>query len=75
MLIPTRDKNLKTRLIQMFENADKYWAWTDSQTVAAKRREIFIEEILKELDKRGYHIGLPETIEHALNSGDGTYRP
>jgi hypothetical protein len=75
MLKPTQDKDLKTRLHQMFKNADKYWEWTDCQRVVEERREIFITEILKEIEQRGYHVGLPSIIEEALNSSDGTYRP
>jgi hypothetical protein len=33
------------------------------------------ENILQLFENEGYHIGLPESIEWALNSGDGTYRP
>lgn len=75
MLKPTQDKELKMRLNQMFDNADKYWEWTASKNVVLERREIFINHLLKELEKRGYHKGLYPSIEEALNSGDGVYRP
>jgi hypothetical protein len=71
MLKPTQDKELKTRLIQMVNNASNYMPVTDSELVATKQREIVIDEILKEMEKRGYHIGLPPSIEEAFNSGDG----
>jgi len=34
-----------------------------------------LERQIKKLADMGYHIGLPDSIEWALNSGDGTYRP
>lgn len=30
---------------------------------------------IEKIEKLGYHKGLPENIEWALNSGDGTYKP
>jgi len=65
MLRPTDDKELR----QFIENA----------IFAAKQGVISVSgsanHILKHLDKEGYHIGLPSSIEWALNSGDGVYRP
>jgi hypothetical protein len=75
MLLPTQDKELKTRLIQMINNAANYLLPTTSEHVVVKQRELVIDELLKEIEQRGYHKGLPSGIEEALNSGDGTYRP
>ena len=35
----------------------------------------YAELIAKQLDGMGYHVGLPDSICEALNSGDGAYRP
>jgi hypothetical protein len=35
----------------------------------------YVMNLLKQLEDMGYHIGLPESTEWALNSGDGVYRP
>lgn len=75
MLKPTQDKELKERLVRMFDNASENFGWTTSKNVIHERHELVVTEILKEIEKRGYHIGLPPSIEEALNSGDGTYRP
>jgi len=63
MMKPTRDKKLKESLKAIHL---KYCGGSDDE---------LIQQILIELDNRGYHIGLPESIEWALNSGDGTYHP
>jgi len=34
-----------------------------------------VNRTLVKLEKLGYHKGLPSSIEEALTSGDGTYRP
>ena len=36
---------------------------------------IMVNRILQRLEELGYHKGLPPSIEEALNSGDGVYRP
>lgn len=65
MLRPINDKELKDFL--------------DFTLAQAKNGDFTIEHlkgnICSYLDKRGYHVGLPSSIEWALNSGDGTYRP
>lgn len=63
-MLPTQDKELKARIIQMTVNAENLWEWTPSKTIADVRRDIFIDEVIKEFEKRGY-----------CKSGDGTYRP
>ena len=66
MLKPTKDKKLKDNLLTML-NADAKVRFTWNDELA--------ENILQLFENEGYHIGLPESIEWALNSGDGTYRP
>lgn len=65
MLLPTQDQYLE----QFIHNA----------IFAAKQGNISPQSacnhILKHLDDEGYHKGLPTSIEWALNSGDGVYRP
>jgi hypothetical protein len=75
MLKPTQDEKLKQRLIEMMDNVSKLIEPTSSKQVAHDSRVIFIEMVLEEIEKRGYSKGLPDSIEWALNSGDGTYRP
>jgi hypothetical protein len=55
LLLPTQDKDLKARLIQMANNATKVWEWTDSKRIADEREDIFMTEVLKEISRRGYH--------------------
>jgi len=75
MLLPTQDEELRNRLVRMFDNATEVFQWTNSKREVHKRHELVISELLKELEKDGYHKGLPPSIEEALNSGDGVYRP
>lgn len=63
MLTPTRDKDLFNRLVQMFDNAADCFEWTDSKKVIHARHEKVVLEILKEIEKRGYRIGLPHSAE------------
>lgn len=37
--------------------------------------ECFTKRILEIIEGLGYYKGLPPSIEEALNSGDGVYRP
>jgi len=59
---------------------DKFLEQFISNTIYAhKQGAIGLKEstlhILKHLDEEEYHKGLPTSIEEALNSGDGVYRP
>lgn len=75
MLLPTQDKELNDRLVRMLDNASKIFGFTPSEKKIHKRHELVVSEILKDIEKEGYHKGLPPSIEEALNSGDGTYHP
>lgn len=64
MLKPTQDKVLRQSLIyQAVKHIDLSTA-TD-----------LVNDFLIEAENCGYHKGLPPSIEEALNSGDGVYRP
>lgn len=83
ILLPTQDKeaiNLLAReiLIQCWdgspENAKTAWD-TDSGEID---KEPYLKEArayLALLERLGYLRGLPSSIEEALNSGDGGYKP
>lgn len=75
MLLPTQDEKLRDRLVRMVDNATEVFQWTNSKNEVHKQHELVISEILKEIEKEGYHKGLPSSIEEALNSRDGSYRP
>lgn len=78
MMLPTRDKDLQAaitaELKYCFDEGrystapDYHWARETIETHA-------LNKILQGLEERGYHAGLPPSIEEALNSGDGVYRP
>jgi len=80
MLTAGNDKELRTRIgeiiIDNTQIADEFYGDENIRvTQAYLDIDNAITHILAELDKRGYHIGLPSSIEWALNSGDGVYRP
>jgi hypothetical protein len=58
---------IKTMQIELLDTPEIFYS-TD------KKNEC-VNKILVELENRGYHVGLPPSIEEALNSGDGVYRP
>ena len=74
-LLPTEDKTLRLRLFQMLEEAEHrfnpYLAVRQTDTL----RDTLVTEILQDFERRGYYKGLPSSVEEALNSGDGVYRP
>lgn len=41
----------------------------------AEVMEKMIKELIAKIESEGIYRPLPESIQHALNSGDGTYRP
>lgn len=65
MLLPTQDKVLRQSLIYQ---AVKH---TPNLAIASD----LVDDFLKEVEGCGYHKGLPTSIEEALSSGDGAYRP
>ena len=84
MLRPTQDKQL------LREIADRYMIQCSSgepfecphlvdcpheDKDICKWQEEKALELAQIFERRGYHVGLPESIEHALNSGNGTYHP
>lgn len=64
-LYPTKDKELKHQLEALI-NGGVF------QRIGTPK---IADNIIDYLEQRGYHIGLPSSIEEALNSGDGSYRP
>jgi hypothetical protein len=66
MQLPTQDIEAKTAVMDIlwrFDPGYKKYGTTVIQTDA--------QDILRALEKLGYHKGLPSSIEEALNSGDG----
>lgn len=63
MLLPTQDKKAISQLAAIHL---KYCGGVDNTMVI---------KILEALEKLGYHKDLPTSIEKALNSGGGTYKP
>ena len=63
--LPTEDKELKERLVRMFDNATECFEWTTSKKIVHERHELVVGEILKEFEKRGYHKGMPNWITNA----------
>jgi hypothetical protein len=83
-LYPTHDKELRKSINEILEHSTRICSKYDCDTCKYfnKTKEIMrcdepelVDLILAEFERRGYHIGLPESIEWALNSGDGTYKP
>ncbi len=77
---PTQDKEAMMKT----ESAILRFVKTLTTGLTETKPEIFYTEanvekcradILNALEKLGYHKGLPSSIEEALNSGDGSYRP
>ncbi len=64
MLKPTQDKQLRKAIAEIIIR--RYIVSGSSDT---------LDELLSVIEKLGYHKGLPPSIEEALNSGDGAYRP
>ena len=80
MLKAGQDKELRTRIekiiIDNTQIVDEFYGDENIRvTQAYLDTDNAITHILSELDSRGYHVGLPPSIEEALNSGDGVYRP
>ena len=79
MLKPTQDKELKDKITQIIKDSRCYCQCKceDCEVNNTINCSAYccMDSIGLELAARGYHIGLPESIEWALNSGDGTYRP
>lgn len=67
MLLPTRDEKALHLITESLRAAEMRQGSTN--------HTYYAELILKQLEDMGYHIGLPSSIEWALNSGDGVYRP
>lgn len=64
MILPTQDKVLRQSLIYQTVKHMNLATATD-----------LVNDFLIEAESCGYHKGLPGSIEEALNSGDGVYRP
>ncbi len=64
MTKPTQDKVLRQSLIYQ---AVKFLPLNTATEL--------VNDFLKEIEGKGYYYGLPPSIEEALNSGDGVYRP
>lgn len=70
MLLPTKDIEVLTAVIDILWRFDP-----DHNRYSYKVVQTDAQDILSALEKLGYHKGLPSSIEEALNSGDGVYRP
>ena len=62
MMLPTKDKELEQEIAKIVCMA---------YLPQAARAKLILDVV----ESHGYHKGLPESIEQALNSGDGVYRP
>lgn len=69
MKLPTQDKEIRERFVRMFDNATECFEATTSKRVVHERHELVVNEILKELERRGYHIDLQTLEERVLNRG------
>ncbi len=87
MLLPTQDKEAILTDKEIKEILNKIWHpkkyqrddgsidWSkDNYGYFDAGKDIAKAQIAK-LEKLGYHKGLPTSVEEALNSGDGAYRP
>lgn len=80
MLLPTQDDKLLEESAKALRA--RYMSYGRSPLVASWEDTPFKEYwktltkvVLKIVEKEGYCKGLPPSIEEALNSGDGAYRP
>lgn len=77
MLKPTQDKQAILTPDELKAVQDEVEAQDHTFTISvilAICHAIAKEQVAK-LERLGYHKGLPPSIEEALNSGDGVYRP
>ncbi|MCK9369910.1 hypothetical protein M0R04_08400 [Candidatus Dojkabacteria bacterium] len=75
MILPTQDKELKTLIYPILEQTFRLDDKFSYNVHSHKDIGNGIDRILLILEELGYHLGLPPSIEEALNSGDGVYRP
>lgn len=79
MILPTQDKELIKDVIKIVKDG-RCLVTTTCNKCEANNTELcsayaIMDSILKICEWKGYHVGLPPSIEEALNSGDGTYKP
>ena len=74
MMRPTQDNALRTAVRTILVNL-RYRIETEHYDYHTDAVDDARDAMLGEFEKRGYHAGLLESIEQALNSGDGVYRP
>lgn len=80
MLLPTQDKEAKMTSQEIINavcgDCPFEMHFTDEQCRACQRQleGIATAQVYK-LEELGYYKGLPTSVEEALNSGDGAYRP
>ena len=67
MIRPTQDDNARHLIVESLRAAEMRQGCTN--------HTYYADKVLKQLEEMGYHIGLPDSINEALNSGDGVYRP
>jgi hypothetical protein len=78
MITPRQDKEMREEIASYLYKC--FGAWIEnsyydlSKTNKAGWQE-YAMDILEKMEAGGYHKGLPPSIEEALNSGDGVYRP
>lgn len=78
MLKPTQDKELREDISAYIYRCFGTWkeySYYDLSGMNKAGWRTYADEILDKLEKLGYYKGLPTSIEEALNSGDGVYRP
>ena len=78
MQVPTQDKEYREDLAAYLYKCFGTWkenSYYDLSEVNKNGWRNYADDILKDIEKLGYHKGLPDSIEQALNSGDGSYRP
>jgi uncharacterized protein YcgL (UPF0745 family) len=65
MMLPTKDSEIRQPITLFIVSKGLRYEWAKEAA----------EDILQYLERQGYHKGLPSSIEEALNSGDGSYKP
>ena len=71
---PTRDEELRQEVrMAIMQELTPITGLHKPELVATILR--LADSILGTVEARGYYKGTPSSIEEALNSGDGTYRP
>ncbi len=73
MLLPTQDTEARLTDEELHQCAVR--CFINFPNDSHKLGKEIVETTLAKLEKLGYYKGLPPSIEEAMNSGDGAYRP